>query len=62
VRIFKSGGNAFFVYGFSKSQRENIDADEERQLKQAAKHVPELTASQLAELLERGDFVEVKAK
>jgi hypothetical protein len=52
---------AFFVYGFSKSDRANIDRDEEEQFKEAAKHVLALTDKQLAELLRRGDFVEVKA-
>jgi hypothetical protein len=54
-------GRAFFVYGFAKSQRSNIDDDEEAQFKEAAKHVLALTEKQLAELLKRGDFMEVKA-
>ncbi len=44
----------------SKSQLANIDDDEEKQFKEAAKYVLTLTESQLAELLARGDFVEVK--
>lgn len=28
VILFKAGARAFFVYGFAKSQRENIDDDE----------------------------------
>jgi hypothetical protein len=50
------------VYGFSKSQQANIDGDEERQFKEAAKYVLALTATQLAERLDRGDFVEVKSE
>jgi hypothetical protein len=53
---------AFFVYGFAKSRRANIDAAEEEQFKAAAKHVLALTEKQLAELLKRGDFVEVKSE
>ncbi len=49
------------MYGFAKSQRANIDEDEEKQFKEAAKHVLALTEKQLAELLKRGDFVEVKS-
>jgi len=60
--LFRRGGNAFFVYGFPKSERANIDADEERQFKQAAKHVLALTEGQLAEFLKKGDFVEIEAK
>ena len=48
------------MYGFPKSQRANLDDDELRQFKEAAKHVLALTEKQLAELLKRGDFVEVK--
>ena len=48
------------MYGFAKSQRANIDNQEEEQFKQAAKYVLALTEKQLAELLKRGDFIEVK--
>jgi hypothetical protein len=50
------------VYGFAKSQRANIDDDEEEQFKEAAKQVLALTEKQLAELLKRGDFMEVKSE
>jgi hypothetical protein len=50
------------VYGFAKSQRANINDDEEEQFKEAAKHVLGLTENQLAELLKRGDFAEVKSE
>jgi hypothetical protein len=49
-----------FVYGFAKSERANIDADEEKQSKEAARYVLRLTEKQLAELVKQGDFVEVK--
>ncbi|MBK5294605.1 MAG: type II toxin-antitoxin system RelE/ParE family toxin [Acidobacteriia bacterium] len=62
VILFRRGAKAFFVYGFAKSQRANIDADEEEQFKEAAKHVLTLTEKQLTELLERGDFAEVKTE
>jgi hypothetical protein len=60
VVFFRAGARAFFVYGFSKSQRANIDDAEEKQFKEAAKHVLALTEANLAELLNKGDFVEVK--
>lgn len=50
------------MYGFAKSHRANIDDDEEKQFKEAAKHVLALTAKQLAELLNSGDFTEVKSE
>ena len=59
---FSGATRAFFVYGFSKSQRANINDDEEEQFKEAAKHVLALTEKQLGELLKRGDFMEVKSE
>jgi hypothetical protein len=61
IVIFRRGTRAFFVYGFAKSQQANIDDDEKKQFKEAAKHVLALTEKQLAELVERGDFVEVRS-
>ena len=62
IILFRRGAMAFFVYGFAKNQRANINDDEEQQFKQAAKHVLALTEKQLAELLTRGDFMEVKSE
>jgi len=61
IILLRRGKKAFFVYGFSKSQRANIDDDEEHQFKEAAQHILALTEKQLAELVKRGDFTEVKA-
>ena len=61
IIFFRCGHGAFFVYGFAKSQQANIDNNEETQFKEAAKHVLQLAPKQLALLLQRGDFVEVKA-
>jgi hypothetical protein len=62
IILFRRGDRAFFVYGFGKSQRANIDDDEEEQFKEAAKLVLALTETQLAVRLKRGDFVEVKSE
>lgn len=60
IILFRREKRAFFIYGFPKSRQGNISADEEVQFKEAAKHVLSLTEDHLAELIERGDFVEVK--
>ena len=62
IILFRRGANAFFVYGFAKSQRANIDDDEKEQFKEAAQVVLALTEAQLAVRLKRGDFVEVKSE
>jgi hypothetical protein len=61
IIFFRRGARAFFVYGFAKSQRANIDDDEREQFKEAAKIVLALTEPQLSVRLKRGDFAEVKA-
>jgi hypothetical protein len=60
IIFFRRGATAFFVYGFAKSAQANIDEGEKEQFKEAAKHVLALTENQLAELVKRGDFEEVK--
>jgi len=60
IILFRRGERAVFMYGFAKSERDNIEADEEQEFKEAAKHVLALTEKQLAELVREGDFVEVK--
>lgn len=60
IVIFRLGDRAVFMYGFPKSEKDNIRPDEEKQFKQAARHVLALTEDQLRELVTEGDFVEVK--
>jgi hypothetical protein len=59
IILFKQGQRAVFIYGFAKSERANIDIDEQKQFKEAARHVLRLTEKQVAELVKKGDFVEV---
>jgi hypothetical protein len=59
IILFKQGQRAVFIYGFAKSERANIDTDEEKQFKDAARHVLRLTEKQITELVKGGDFVEV---
>ena len=58
--LFRRGARAFLMYGFSRSQRANFDVHELKQFKASAKHVLALSERQLAELTQRGDFVEIK--
>jgi hypothetical protein len=60
IIFFRRRDKAFFVYGFAKSQRANIERVEQDQFKEAAKIVLALTDEQLAVRLKRGDFVEVE--
>ena len=60
IIFFRRGDRAVFAYGFAKSDRANINADEEKQFKEAASHVLRLTGKQIDELIKNGDFVEVR--
>ena len=59
VILYQAGERAFFVYGFSKSQRENIRGDEKEQFKKMASHVLKLSEEQLNELVTMGKFEEI---
>ncbi|AFK64426.1 hypothetical protein TKWG_24305 [Advenella kashmirensis WT001] len=56
---YRIAERAFFVYGFSKNNRDNIDDDEEAAFKKAAGYVLGLSDSDLAELIDQKQFTEV---
>ena len=58
--LFRRSDKVFFMYGFSKSQRANVNNQEEQQFKEAAKTVLALTETQLAVRFKRGDLVEAR--
>ena len=60
IIFFRRGERAVFAYGFAKSDRANIDDDEEKQFKEAARYVLQLTEKQIEALVKNGDFVEVR--
>lgn len=41
IIFYRKGQRAFFIYGFAKNERDNIDDDEKSAFKKAAKHVLE---------------------
>jgi hypothetical protein len=59
IILFRKGERACFVYGFSKSYRENIEADEEAVFRKAAKSFFGLTEAQIDALLEEEALTEV---
>lgn len=60
VILYRRGDKAFFVYGFLKSERDNIDAAEEREFKKLAKVTFALSEEELARLVEIGAYTEVQ--
>ncbi len=59
IIIFRKDDKAFFVYGFAKNVRDNMDKDELAVFKQAAKYLLALSDDQIPPLLVNGDLTEV---
>jgi hypothetical protein len=60
IVLYRARERAFFVYGFAKSDRDNIEEDEEAEFKKAAAHVLALSEEHLAALVGKGHFFEVR--
>ncbi|MFQ5561470.1 MAG: type II toxin-antitoxin system RelE/ParE family toxin [Nitrospinota bacterium] len=61
IIVFKQGDKAFFVYGFAKSERENIDKDEIAIFKKSAKALLALSDEQIQKLIENEGLTEIKS-
>ena len=53
IIFFRRGSRAFLMYGYSKSQRSNIDEIELREFRNAARYVLNLSEMQLSRLVNR---------
>ena len=60
IVLYRQGDKAFFVYGFAKSEQDNIDADEVRDFKKLAKIMFAMTDEQIDVLLKKGSLEEVQ--
>ena len=56
----KSSEHLFFVYGFAKNERDDIDADERVALKRMAQELGGLAQTQIRVALKAGELVEVQ--
>jgi hypothetical protein len=59
IIYYRKGNRAFFVFGFSKKDRENLSIDEEQIHKKAAKDILGLSDERLKELIQVGTYTEV---
>ena len=59
IIIFQKGQRAFFVYGFAKSDRENIEPDETAAFKKSAKAFFALSDKQIETLIKDEELSEV---
>jgi len=60
IIAFKSGDKAFFIYGFSKSEKSNISQKEEDALKDLAKIYFNYDEEQLKKAIKAGILIEVR--
>ena len=60
IIIFQKGERAFFVYGFAKSDRENIEADETAAFKKSAKAFFALTDKQIEAMIKEQELMEIE--
>ena len=58
--MYRKGDQAFGVYGFTKSDLGNIRDDEQEQWKNSARSILALSDEQIRQLIENGQFKEVK--
>jgi hypothetical protein len=59
IILFRRGERAFFVYGFAKNDRANIDESDERDFKELAKRLLAASDEDLKKLIEKSEFSEV---
>ena len=57
--FFRAGSRAVFAFGFAKSDRANIDADDERDFKRTAKLMLGFADVDMDRLVSMGEFEEV---
>lgn len=62
IIFFRSKNRAFFVHGFAKSEKDNLQPEELSAFKEAAKIVLALSEHQLQQAIEAGSFVTVRQK
>lgn len=60
ILLFRKSDKAFFVFGFAKSELDNIGKDELVQFKKMAKHLFALSDLEIEKLIANGQFEEVK--
>jgi len=61
IILFTKGDKAFFVFGFAKSELDNLDKSDVRGFKKLAKIMGSLTPSQLNSLLEKAEIEEIQS-
>ena len=56
IIFYRKEDKAFFMFGFAKSDQENLQKREQEEYKAAAKLYLQLTEKQILEMMEKGSF------
>jgi hypothetical protein len=59
MRIFKAGTRAFFVHGFAKNERDNINDDELTTFKKLATKMLDYKDAELTEAVNKNTLTEI---
>jgi len=59
IVLFRSGERTFYVYGFAKSESDNINEKELRKYRKLAKDYFLMTVEQLEEMIKHGQLIEL---
>jgi hypothetical protein len=59
IVIFRSGERLFYVYGFAKSDKSNLDQKETREYKALAKNYLNLSDEIIERAIQSGKFIEI---
>lgn len=60
IILYRPPNYAFFVYGFAKNDRSNINEGEQAEFRKMAHHLLGLSHDHLAELVDRRQFLEIQ--
>jgi hypothetical protein len=58
--VFRQSDKAFFIYGFAKNERANVNSKELRALKMLAKELMNYTAAALTKAMNAGELIEIE--
>ena len=58
--VYRKGEIAIFVYGFSKSERDNLDKDELKDFKKLAKDLLRISPKEYLKQIELGNFIKLE--
>lgn len=61
ILAFRKGHHVFFMYGFAKNQRDNVNSKELYALKRLAQELLGLSEKQITQALNKGELFEVQS-